>query len=342
MKYSTKNIFVDTNIIESNNFFHGTYFQSLLHYSRSGIINLYMTSVSKMELINRMKIRLIESKEEHNKLVKSLNKPKSRILKNFIQYQDLELSPIKIEESLNELIKKLELIIESANIKIIDTKNINIEEIFELFYFNMPPFGQDEKKKYEFPDAFIVKSIDTWCIANKKKMIFLTKDNDFNGYKSRHLLFKKDIVKTLEEITQYFDSIQEKQLIPYINNQIEVNKVPLLDLINVQLKEMVLFDIDYEKTSKLELSYPILKSFKIISIRDNYAELACVLEVRYKYIIIPSIHDIDRYIFNDSFSPKRISDVIDIPCDLEINLKKENDIKIKWINSNQKVRIILK
>ena len=64
MKYSTKNIFVDTNIIESNNFFHGTYFQSLLHYSRSGIINLYMTSVSKMELINRMKIRLIESKEE--------------------------------------------------------------------------------------------------------------------------------------------------------------------------------------------------------------------------------------------------------------------------------------
>ena len=105
MKYTTKHIFIDTNIIEGNNFFHGSHFQSLLYYSRIGIIKLFMTSISRMELINRMKKRLIEAKAEHNKLVKSLNKPKTRILKNFIQYNEIELSPIKIEETIDMDIK---------------------------------------------------------------------------------------------------------------------------------------------------------------------------------------------------------------------------------------------
>jgi hypothetical protein len=169
MKYTTKHIFIDTNIIEGNNFFHGSHFQSLLYYSRIGIIKLFMTSISKMELINRMKKRLVEAKEEHNKLVKSLNKPKTRILKNFTQYNYLELSPIKIEESLEELSNKLERIIISSGIEIIDSENVKVEEVFELFYSNKPPFSVNEEKKYEFPDAFIIKSVDSWCKANKKR-----------------------------------------------------------------------------------------------------------------------------------------------------------------------------
>ena len=45
-----------------------------------------------MELVNRMKKRLIEVKESHNALIRTLNK--TRILKNLKEYEHLKKSPI--------------------------------------------------------------------------------------------------------------------------------------------------------------------------------------------------------------------------------------------------------
>lgn len=133
-KNSTKRIFIDTNVIERSNFFHGSDFHSLLYYSTKGVIKIYITTISKMELIDRMKKRLIEAKTEHNQLVKSLNKQGSRILKNLTKYSDLELSPLNITESLSELIRQLETNLITGKVTTIDTSNVNIEEVFELYY----------------------------------------------------------------------------------------------------------------------------------------------------------------------------------------------------------------
>jgi len=340
MKHITKNIFLDTNIIEGNNFFHGSYIQSLLHYSRSGVIKLFMTSISKMELIDRMQKRLIETKEEHNRLVKSLNKHKPRILKNLRQYEELEVSPIKIESSLRELVDKLNYNIESADIEVINSNNVNIEEVFSLFYQCKPPFSSNEKKRYEFPDAFILKSVDNWCKMNKKRMLFLTKDNDFNGYKSRNLLFRNDVKILLADISEYYDSIQENQIIPFVKEQLRTNENELNELINDQLTNLITIDIDYERMGNLELLGRII-SKDITSIRKDYAEISCIIELKYGFTVFPSTHDVNRMLFEDNLRPKKVRDKIEIPCDLEINLNKENDIKLKWINSNQKIRIDL-
>ena len=339
MKYTTKHIFIDTNIIEGNNFFHGSHFQSLLYYSRIGIIKLFMTSISRMELMNRMKKRLIEAKAEHNKLVKSLNKPKTRILKNFIQYNEIELSPIKIEESLDELSKKLEKIINSSGIEIIDSENVKIEEIFELFYANKPPFNTNEEKKYEFPDAFIIKSVDSWCKVNKKKMIFLTKDKDFNGYISRHLIFKDDLVNLLETISKYFDSIQETQIIPFIKKQLKENQEFLLSLVDEQLNNIIVLETDYERTNNIVFSNLRYHSNKITSIRKEYAEVIYFISVNYDFSISPSVYDIDKAFFEESIKPRKIVGKLNIPCDIEVNLLRENKVELKWVNSGQKIRI---
>lgn len=300
-----------------------------------------MTSISKMELINRMKKRLVDAKEEHNKIIKSLNKPNSRILKNFSKYDQLELSPIKIDESLTDLIKKLNTNIKTARIKIIKADNVEIEEVFELFYQNKPPFSSNEKKRYEFPDAFILKSIETWSIKNKKKMIFLSKDKDFNGYKSRNLLFRDNIVEILDNITQYYDSLQETQLIPRINEQLQNNRDGILMLIKEQLNQIITLEIDYENVSKLDFTKIKLISSKITSIRPSLAEVTYFAEIEYKFIIYPSINDFIDSVFEDNLKPKRFSGKLKIPCDFEIGLKRNNDIKLKWINSNEKIRLTL-
>jgi len=336
MKFITKNIFLDTNIYEENNFFHSNNIQSLFYYSKIGVIKLYMTTISKMEFIERMKKGLIDAKEEHNKLVSFINK--SRILRNLSKYEKIEKSKIKVEKSISELTDKLNVIINTSSIKMISADNINIEEIFELYYKKEPPFSISGKK-FEFPDAFIIKSIETWCKQNRKKMIFVTKDSDFSNYKSSHLLFRDDLSGLLSDISAYYDTKQKNQFIPFIEDNLRAKEAELVDLIDIEIDSNICFDVDFEKTSNIKREKVKFVNYKISSIRPQYAEVTYNVELDFSCIVFPSEIDFKRSVFHDNLMPKRYSFKKIISCDLEVNLKRKNDIKLKWINSNQKLLI---
>jgi hypothetical protein len=338
MRLITKNVFLDTNIYEENNFFHSNNIQSLFYYSKIGVINLYLSTISEMELVNRMTKRLIEAKEDHNRLVATINK--TRILKNLSTYENFDKSKITVEKSIAELTKKLDVIIESSNIKFISAENVIIEDVFKLYYKKEPPFSLTGKK-YEFPDAFIIKSIDTWCKVNKKKMIFVTKDLDFDDYKSTHLIFKNDISELLSEITAYFDSRKENHYTPFIAECLKENEIDLIALIDNEIDSLIKLDCDYEKISNIKKSELRFKEYKISSIRPEYAEVTYLVELDFSFTIFPSQLDIEREIFSDNLKPKKFSKKRIIECDIEVNLKHKNDIKLKWINSNQKLFVNL-
>jgi len=338
MKYQTKNIFLDTNIYERSNFFHSSNIQSLFYYSRINVINLYMTNISKNELISRMRKRLIETKDDHNLLIKSINK--TRILRNLSEYEDAEKFTISVEKSLGELKKKLDTIINTSNIKIISSNNVNVDSIFNLYYENKPPFSQYESKKYEFPDAFIVSTLETWCKKNRKKMFFLTNDGDFNGFKSRHLIFKNSLDQLLEQITTYFDSLRQYPILPRIRESLEKNQIYLLDLIEHKLIELFTIDLDYEKVSNFEREKARPISYKITAIREKYIEISYVVEIVIKYTVLPDPLDLNKTIFEENIRSRRITENVLVPCDLEIPFGSLNNIQLKWVNSNQ--RIILR
>jgi hypothetical protein len=334
-----QNIFLDTNIFEENNFFHSNDIQGLFYYSRIGLIKLFMTSISKHEIIERMQKRLEEVKEEHNQLINSLNKPKSRILKNLIHYESLSKSQIKVSESLRELSRKLDTIIETSKINIIPTNNVDIDEVFNLYYSQKPPFSNRKEKKYEFPDAFIIKSLDEWCKTNKKKMIVVSKDNDFNDYKSSHLYFRKEISNLLQQISSYYDSKQKNQIIPKISKSLESNKNAILTLIESELEKYVVLDIDYERVTDYYRLAPTFKEFKITTIKPDYAEVTYIIDVGYSFTVIPTLLDLEKTIFEETIRPKKSTGILTIPCDLEINLKNTDKIQLKWINQKDLMRI---
>lgn len=332
----TRNIFLDTNIFEENNFFHSNNIQSLFYYSKIGVISLYMTSISKMELIDRMKKGLINAKEEHNKLVGFINK--SRILRNLNTYEKFEKSKITVEGSISELSNKLDTIITNSNIKLINANSVNIEEVFRLYYNQEAPFSSGGKK-YEFPDAFIVKSIDSWCKQNKKKVIVVTKDLNFGGYKSTHLIFKNDLSKLLSDITTSFDLKQKNQIIPFIDRNLKENESDIIDLIDSEIDPLIRLDVDFEKVTNIHREKVKFKDYRISSIRAKYAEVTYNVEIEISFIIFPTKIDIESSFFDDSLRPKKFSQKKTISCDLEIGLNRKNEIKLKWINTNQKLFI---
>jgi hypothetical protein len=294
-----------------------------------------MTKISEMELIERMRKRLIETRDGHNQLVKSLNK--SRILRNLQEYSDIEKSTITVNNSIKELSNKLHTIVRTSKIEIISADKVDVDEIFDLYYKQAPPFSRSEKKKYEFPDAFIVKTIESWCKSNKKKIIFLSKDADFSDYKSRRIIFKQSLPETLEKITAYYDSLQQHQYIPHIQTSLKNNKEELLEQIEVALKKLIMIDIDFEKINNFERTHAEFNNYNITSIRPEYAEISYYIKTNIKYTILPDPLDMNRTIFEENIRPKIISESILIPCDLEIYFSHRNNIKIKWINSNQRI-----
>ena len=49
--------------------------------------------------------------------------------------------------------------LEDCKVERLDTGSINLEEILEDYFAVRPPFENSEKKKKEFPDAFIAEEI---------------------------------------------------------------------------------------------------------------------------------------------------------------------------------------
>ncbi|HAQ65309.1 MAG TPA: hypothetical protein DCR43_05600 [Bacteroidales bacterium] len=339
MKLKTKNIFLDTNIYEENNFFHSSNIQALFHYSKIGMIDLYMTSISRMELIDRMKKGLTDVKNEYNQLVNFINK--TRILRNLNEFEKIEKSKLTIEKSIKELTNKLNYIIETSNIQIINADYVKVEEVFEHFYKQESPFSNNSKK-HEFPDAFIIESINSWCKTKKKKMVFVTKDTDFSNYTSKHLIFRADLSQLLSDITADFDAKQESQYIPFINNSLKENQIELLELIDSEIESLICLNLDFEKVSDFKKENVKFIDYKIISIRPKYAEVTLNIELNISFTIIPTATEIEKSFFEDSLKPKKFSYRQPIPCELEIGLNKRNEIKLKWINSNQKLYIDFK
>ena len=333
-----ENIFIDTSIFEDQNFFHGSKIRSLLHYSNIGFISLFMTTISKMELINRMRTRLENCKTDYNKLIKELNNHEQRILKNIDIYDQIHVPLITVDSGLQKLINKLETNISANKIKLIDTENLIAEEVFDRYYKNQPPFGPG-KKKYEFPDAFIVLSLESWCKKNKKRMLFLTKDTDFHKFKSRHLIFYDNLTELLQSITVKYDSFQETHILPTIKQLLSKYNKELIQEIENQIQEKIILKTDYEKTGNFKIDKMELISDKVTAIRDKYAEVELMIKITSSMTVFPSAQDIDRSIFEDKISKHKIVKQNLVPVDIEVFYTEEQTIKIKWINSNDPVII---
>jgi hypothetical protein len=289
-----------------------------------------------MELINRIKTRLIEGKEEHNRLLKHLNK-KGMVLKNLKKYERFEGDQIIIQKSLDELILKLDRIIENSHIKTLSSEGVVIEDVFHAYYNCEAPFNSKEAKKYEFPDAFIIETVESWCHSQRKKMIVVTKDGDFNSFKSNRIIFRHNLAELLEKVTEYYEVINETQIIPRVKEELLRNRPLLLDLIEGEIDKKIILDTGFENISEYTLSKPDYYSEKITGIRGNYVEATYYVKVEYSFTVMPTINDFEKIV-----SPLKLTKIqssIIIPCDIEIGLKSKNDIKIKWVNSNEKYRI---
>lgn len=244
--HNPMNVFLDTSVFVSENFFVGRKIQSLGKLGNQGFISLFITSVNDLEIKNRISIETNNLKETENSFLKQLE-AKHKIIKNVLDVSEINrIHDVYLGEA---IIEKYERFKEFAKIKVTTPKyGFDITSIINNYFNKKPPFG-DNKKKSEFPDAISIQICEDYLSTVKSKGIYLTNDTDFNCYQSSLVEIKNNISEVIELVMasinpSFVDEKEElaenikrqtKIFVPYIEKELELDISVYLDSIFEEL-----------------------------------------------------------------------------------------------------------
>lgn len=230
---------------------------SLISYSKKEI-KIIMISVIKKELISHLND---DRKKEIDNIETNLRK--IRWLSNYI-------TPDIVNENVNKRLDYFYNFLSVANVEEISVDDINPEYVFNKYFDHTLPFEDNDKKKYEFPDAFIVEKIKKYINVNNKdnKYIVITADE---GMKNSLSDIKK--IKFFSEI---------KEMLTLLSNIDEATRKSI---------EVFLEEENYEKVTD-----KILETANIIYDEEEY------IEFDIDYLQIESMHSIDIIDYNEEIN----------------------------------------
>jgi len=314
----SENIFLDASIFEEQNFLHSTKIHSLFHYVNTGLLKMHLTTLSRLELNDRIVKRVRQSKAEFKKIEKAFNNKNIRILKNTTIYEDISIPKIDIDKNSSEIKQKIDNLFKRLNVHTIPNSNIPITEIAKNYYNRRPPFHNSGKQN-EFIDAIILKSLENWCIKNDTKMYVLSKDPDFLGYKSKYLIIKKDLTLFLKDVSKYYNQTYKLRRIRKVQRIIKREEEGLTYLASNIIANKLNIKSATHEISHYKITEVLLNNYDIISFREDRTEIECNFKVKLELVLFePLILDFDA---------KRLSFTIKIPLYAEINERGKLDLK---------------
>ena len=295
-------IFLDTNVFESAKFYYqSNNFIKFLDICEEREINLYITDVVKYEVIKRIETNIKDS-------IENIDKNNFSILIKSLRTDDIGKMKL-IDELSKKLVLEFEELIFDYNIEVIPS-NFNQEKLLDLYFKIQAPFS--EQKKYEFPDAIIILTIQKWSEEHSKIPLIVSNDNDMASFCSIH---KIKLYKKISDVTNLL----------YTENPDD----ELLKLYNVllsKIKEKIIDEVKSREDNFILYSYD--------SIDEIYVE-----DIE---IINTNIHDIDIINLNSS------DNIIELEVNININFSlnasypdmdtmghdKEDGINIFWLRNH--------
>lgn len=266
-----KNIFLDTSVFEQNNILEGAKLKLLLKSAEDGWINLYSNDIIIQEVKTRIRKRFLESKAAIKRFLKE-NDISIRVFRNSdsSEWLDTLRKGIDYDSEISKLCNKIDKLITSIPIALIPYSAVDIKSIFDKYFKEEAPFKEGNKKN-EFPDAFVLASIDDWCKNHKQQMVILSLDKDWLDYKSTNIIPIDDISTILKYVVDSKESMDSR--IEFVDRLFERNQEKVKQLITDTFNKDVYFearddsDIERYKVSNISIS-----DVSLIDIEEESAE----------------------------------------------------------------------
>ena len=350
-KLKCKNIFLDTSIFEKNNILEGSKLKLLLKNAEEGWINLYSNDIITREVKSKIKKRFLESKSCIRKFLKD-NEVPVRIFRNSDSAEWLEVLKKGIDYDLEiiKLCNKIDEVIKKTPITLVPYDTVDIKSIFDKYFKEEPPFKEGLKKS-EFPDAFVLSSIEQWCKDRiLTKMVIISADKDWLSYKSPYIIPIEDIETVLKFIAESKESMEDR--IIFTDRLLAKNLDTVKKLISNTLNNNDLYfeARDDSEINKYEVSNVSVSGLSLMDIEEEYAEY--YVEISFDITADISFEDYENayydnetgeYIFLETVYTKIEREELFTKLILGINYSVEDiadfDLSIISINDNEPIDI---
>ena len=208
------NVTIDTNIFEANQFNFGTdsTMSLLVKNVQNGKIKLVLSNIVISEVEKHICQRVDSICGKARKLRKKyLDILPEQYLTDIgmgLYVQIPEKEPI--HQSAKEVFEKF---LDDCKVERLDTSSIKLEEILDNYFAVLPPFENSEKKRKEFPDAFIAEEIKQ-RFGSDEIVAIISQDKGFKKAccdSKNHLFFSSlgELYNTLSKNEEEYDAALE-------------------------------------------------------------------------------------------------------------------------------------
>ncbi|WP_276391906.1 PIN domain-containing protein [Eudoraea chungangensis] len=195
---------MDTNVFQSQNFTTGRNLNDLLKISNEQEIQICIVDITYRECLKRIESNLTKSKTAVKKIIASLNKD-CNILRQLDHYKPFfEIPKVDVGVEYSNMKEIFDEFLSDYKVEIVNSDIANHVEVFDQYFNKEKPFGLGQKKD-EFPDAFIINTIEHWCKLNNVSTFVISSDNDMIDYKSKNF----DVIESLGEMLHHFATATE-------------------------------------------------------------------------------------------------------------------------------------
>lgn len=285
-------IFIDTSVLQQESFFKETSCVSkLLTLAEKGYIRILLPIITEKEWLKHFK----ENSDPKLKIVEAERKlslfGNNKKADDFIKNLQTIISSYDFEREAESVFNEK---INNAGIIRIDYQQFenSLKDVFEKYFNQEKPFGTNGKSK-EFPDAFVLASLEKYARENGiEHVVAFSLDKDMTEYKSD--------VLTINQIGKYLDDLLKNRMpdVEVKDQQKDIERLysyihAAKPEFEIALKEKVqdyLFQTDiysshfmYAEIDNVEdvnITLDITaKDMEVLSIDDSYIEAVCFPEI---------------------------------------------------------------
>lgn len=211
-----ENIFIDTCIYQEGQFFVSGKLKTLFDAAKEERICILLPDITEREVLAHIEDKLNDEHEKLKKQASSILKHLEPLHKKLEEV--VKLSETAANDMKEQFLKQLKI----AKVRRIPLQeNLDLKAIIDAYFRKEPPFSQ--KKKSEFPDAIVLKSLEMWCKENNENCIVLSNDNDMRTYSSEYLHhintddYLKSLTKRIQEEKRKEEEIKQICATAYAN-----------------------------------------------------------------------------------------------------------------------------
>ncbi|PPA28529.1 hypothetical protein C3737_17955 [Aeromonas jandaei] len=321
----TKYVFIDTQYFVKNNFnFASSSLATFKEICQRDELCYLLTSVVKKEVERRIETSIKEALSS----LQSFRK-KGNVLSTI---DDSVLSQLFIDVREEDVQRKAKQAFHKYNSECkcedIDANYINVEKLLQLYFDKKPPFS-DGKKKFEFPDAISLLSLEEYLRENEKLYV-VSDDSDLKSYCNNHRQFISiDSLEKLLDIYNQYTNVRTDKIKEYI----EDNEPRFKEEISKYISTCDVYnDSTWEDSEVVKFSVSSVGDFEVnvIQVNNEECRLNIDTEVELNVLVtgpdfINAVYDKeDGNVFILDFTTREEVVPLELTCEIELAYEYEN------------------